>query len=1041
MKLLTLLLIVFGSVSAVAQTVTRLTDQVRLFYNSSQPTDFTNLTPQKVLFSATPTGRNGSAPYVTNGTAAGTLQLLPSLPTDHGVAGPYTILGTQAYFFTSSPSAASSFWKTDGTPAGTTLVSASIPPNLHSLAIMNGAFIAIGAAPSGEGSVIWKSDGTPAGTSTVHTTSPQLRFTSGKLIGGTYLIAATFITGQGRQDAIWKSNGTNAGTVLVKTLSNVDGGNTTYDQFPAELTEFGGFTYFLAMEYANVSGQDYQRSVLWRTDGSGAGTVRIGAPGPLFGAMFSFGGSLFMEKDGAVDLGGSVSPPLIMKSDGTLAGTSTAFFGSGYSSMSRVAMFGGHVYYNLYYSNFLLPASSKYSHLCRMSSAGTMQFLANLPSSSNFSGTSLSFAIKISSQPTALYLRIVGAVADVWKITGTTVASIQRLGSGAVASDAFIDGDMIGYGDNFTSGPEIYSSRNGITLIVDLSTGVSSSDPNISGFINLPRASLGNLLLFSGQDPVNGNEIWRSDGTIPGTYMLANASSGQFSSSISQIIPGGNSAWIVLSRSDIPTETYDAVQLWKTDGTTPGTSFVRQVPSGTNWYSFVTDGSRLVAHVGNSPNPDSIVVIDGPGTGNVLGSGNLGSRLLQASGSFWWTEATSSLPVLKRSDGSTNPAIAMAPPAGHRFQTLEIAFGNGVIGTTSSKSAPEYSYDDLIHIVWFRPDGPVILHTTEDSGYNKGFSVFAGRLYFTRSSFPTQDSLYSSDGTPGGSILLDTAYEIGGNSNGTLTEHAGHLYYPVKATSSSTTTQIHRTAGTVATTGTTSIQIPTSLSSMVSAGGWLLYAYYIYDEVTGGLIAPVLYTAGMQDGQVIAAMNADDLQFYSSQPDLRPRNDGLAFFSRFEAANGDELWKVQLPQPPAITPYDSWAQNKNLSGNNAQPLVDADNDGVENIIEFYTGTHPADRASVFRPTFAPFTVGGPVFQGITIPRMSDTGLTLTVQSSVDLVNWNTDITISPSGTLTNGSFKRTAIESRIGTNPEVIRFGVIPRNTYPKVFVRYRIAQ
>ncbi|OYV07243.1 MAG: hypothetical protein CFE26_02070 [Verrucomicrobiales bacterium VVV1] len=523
--------------------------------------------------------------------------------------------------------------------------------------------------------------------------------------------------------------------------------------------------------------------------------------------------------------------------------------------------------------------------------------------------------------------------------------------------------------------------------------------------------------------------------------MLANVSSGQFSSSISQIIPSGNSAWIVLSRSDIPTEAYDAIQLWKTDGTTPGTSFVMQAPSGTNWYSFVTDGSRLVAHAGNYPNPDSIVVIDGPGSGNVLASGNLGSKLLQASGSFWWTESTSFLPVLKRSDGSTNPAIEMPPPAGHRFQTLEIAFGNGVIGTTTSKSAPEYSYDDLSHIVWFRPGGPVILHTTADSGYNKSFSVFAGRLYFTRFSFSTKDSLYSSDGTPGTSILLDTAYEIGGNSNGTLTEHAGHLYYPVKATSSSTTTQIHRTAGTVATTSTTSIQIPTDLSSMVSAGGWLLYAYYTYDGVTGDLIAPVLYTAGMQDGQVIAAMNPADLQFYSSQPGLRPRNDGLAFFSRYEAVNGDELWKVQLPQPPPITPYDSWSQNKNLSGNSALPLADADNDGVENIIEFYTGTHPADRASVFHPTFAPFTLVGPIFQGITIPRMSDTGLTLTVQSSVDLVNWNTDVTISPSGTYAYGSFKRTAIESRIGTNPEVIRFGVIPPNAYPKVFVRFRIAQ
>lgn len=1032
-----------------AQTVTRLTAQVEHFYNSSAPSRFVNLTATKVLFTAKPVGRNGDAPYATDGTTGGTVALLPSLPADDTVDGPFHLIGSHAYFFTTSIyGGAFSLWKTDGTPAGTTLVSSAAPWGLRSVAVVNNRIIGIGSPPSGSGTLLWSSDGTPANTGIIHTPASDVSFNHGTAVGNVYYLGTTVITVNGRVDAVWKSNGTSAGTVPVATLSYNDGGNTLHDQFPDNFTALGGFVYFLAQEYAydSVSGQSYERSVLWKTDGTTPGTQRIGAPGLLYQGMYAFSGSLFLERQGSVDLGGSVSSPMIAKSDGTLAGTSIVFAGTAtrpYTAMSRLAPRDGFLYYNLVHSNPLLPASPKYSDLQRLKPDGTFEIVASLPSRWHISGTMLSNATVAADQPSGLYLKIDGGVQDIWRLTSGTPPAIARLGAGAVASDALIGGHMIGSGNNFTTGAELYSNQNGLTLIADLSTGVQDSNPAYSGFVQGARASLGNLLLYSGQDPVHGQELWRSDGTVAGTYRLIDATPGALSSSISHIFPANGFAWVILSRGD-SSSAFGTEELWKTDGTVSGTTYIRTRPEIETWQSYTFDQSRLlVKKVPNSSADHSLEIIDGPGTGNVLAGNTAIDPTLASNGSFWWAENISSQNFLKRSDGSANPATEVTLPSGHQLQFLLIPFGDGIIATTSSRSSPEFFFDDLTHVVWFRPSGNVVLRTFSDGGTFPKFLPFGGKFYFTYNSHITGVTLYASDGTAANTIALDTAHEIGGGSSDKLIPHAGYLYYTRKATAYTDPIRIHRTGGTPATTGPTSIEpVPDAYPEIVSAGGWLLYTHYVYNYETGQTTDQTRFTSGSVDGQSIPGMISADLSFYQNQSHLKSRSDNVAFFNRYDPTDGDELWKIDLPSAPPSTPFAIWAQNNGLTGNDALPGEDADKDGVKNLVEFYNGTLPGNGASTVRPAFTTITPVTTTFRIISVPRMPDTGLTMTVESSIDLVNWNTDITVAPNGTTTqNPSFRRTAVYTKSGSNPEIITFTILPTNTDPKIFVRFRVTE
>ena len=1019
-----------------AQTISQLTDQVLETHHSSSPGYFVNLTADRVLFMATLPGGN-RAPHVTDGSTAGTVPLLPPQPADTIITGGFHVLGSHAYFFTYlTGGSTGSFWKTDGTPGGTILVTDQAPTEIGSIQIVNERIIGIGYGQEYSRNFLWASDGTAQGTGTIHTPPDNASIYSGSAANGSYYFTLTVTTGEGQRDAIWKSDGTAAGTVAVKTLSHDAGGVTTYDHTPEHPTTLDGSVYFLARETVidDYYGDYHDRSVLWKTDGTSSGTQRLGNFSVLYNRMFAFAGSLFLERSGSVDGNGTVTPPQIRRSNGTIAGSSIIFAGSDprhYTGMTRIGEYGGHVYFNMVQSNVMYPSSPKFSDLHRMHSDGSFEALGTLPSSWNYStGEQLSYAYAVARRPSGLYLGTYGGVEDIWRISSASPATIDRLGSGAVASEATIGGYMIGAGNNFTSGREVYSSQSGHTLIADLCPGTASSDAAYSGFQSGTKATLGNTLLYNGQDSVSGTELWRSDGTADGTFRLKDISYGSATSAISSIFPANGFAWFIVQRGD-SSPAYSVTELWKTDGTTAGTTFVRRCPASEYWGQYYADDSRIV--VKKSPldgGASSLEILDGPGAGNVIagGPGFIGPVVLSG-GYIWWQESGGSEPILKRSDGSASAAVAVSFPAGHTLETLHIAYDGGVICTTIS--------GNTYRVVWLRPSGSVILHERADYTYFDSFREHGGRLYFVGG-----DALYASDGTANSAAALHSAYQIGDGAGDGFVSHRGSLYFFSRSSYDGPRT-IWKTEGTPATTSATPITLAPGSSNafMVSTGDWLLYPYEYYDPNSGNTILEARRTSGLTDGEIIPAITSTDLAFHSSQKYLRPLPSGILFFNRHTAESGDELYKLELPAAPPASPFGLWAESHGLSGISALPHEDADRDGTPNLVEFYAGTVPDQLSSSVTPAFSTISPAGTPIRIVSIPRMPGSGLTLVVESSLDMTHWNPDVTIAPDGTHSYSPSARISIHNRSGSSPETITFAVTPANTYPKIFVRFRVAE
>ncbi|MGE0430751.1 MAG: hypothetical protein AB7K09_09250 [Planctomycetota bacterium] len=109
-----------------------------------------------------------------------------------------------------------------------------------------------------------------------------------------------------------------------------------------------------------------------------------------------------------------------------------------------------------------------------------------------------------------------------------------------------------------------------VTSLGDLYPGATGSFPN--GFTELPNG----LIVFQANDPVNGNELWVTDGTVGGTMLLANLDTGSNPSNPRMFTLLGDHCYFI---ADVGAYT----RLYRTDGTT------------TTYLNYFTSVSQMVA--------------------------------------------------------------------------------------------------------------------------------------------------------------------------------------------------------------------------------------------------------------------------------------------------------------------------------------------------------------------------------------------------------------------------------------------------------------
>jgi ELWxxDGT repeat protein len=209
--------------------------------------------------------------WLSDGTFAGSFQVQDALGVVPQVSGgligrvPTTSAGV-AYFVASTPATGRELWKTDGTPAGTSLVKDILPGtgsgNISDLGIAGGLLFF--RANNGSGEQLWRSDGTEAGTFPVSDSYSTPMMTV--VVAGD---KAYFRPGASPLGAeVYVSDGTIAGTHVLKDIVPGTGGSSPFD-----LTAVGDYLVFEAD--TNATGAE-----LWVSDGTEAGTQPLGEINP-----------------------------------------------------------------------------------------------------------------------------------------------------------------------------------------------------------------------------------------------------------------------------------------------------------------------------------------------------------------------------------------------------------------------------------------------------------------------------------------------------------------------------------------------------------------------------------------------------------------------------------------------------------------------------------------------------------------------------------------------------------------------------------------
>ncbi len=390
---------------------------------------------------------------------------------------------------------------------------------------------------------------------------------------------------------LWKSDGSGAGTIRVKDI------NPGPDSSKAvSLTNVNGTLFF-------VASNGTPGPALWRSDGTEAGTTfvkRISstASTSYFGAPINaIGGSAYFYAESTP--GGALE---LWRTDGSESGTTRMrdlTQGVAEFSLSTPHELNGALYFtarDLSDNPVLLKSSGPSNQLTLvkvLGTAGATQYVSSLTSA----GSVLYVSIASGSDRAVLW-RSDGTEAGTFLLREFTQFSPNML-TANVASTLYFTAATP------ETGLELWKSNGtvvGTTLVRDIAPGQQNA--YISDLSNYQG-----VLLFNANDRAShGTEVWRSDGSAEGTYQLKDIYPGGFSSrGVNQrFVNYQNRAFFFAST---PSGSLGQ-KLWATDGTAAGTVQIAAIPPAYPGdsiffqYLTVSNGSLYFTQVsGGQPQP------------------------------------------------------------------------------------------------------------------------------------------------------------------------------------------------------------------------------------------------------------------------------------------------------------------------------------------------------------------------------------------------------------------------------------------------------
>ncbi len=350
---------------------------------------------------------------------------------------------------------------------------------------------------------LWKSDGTTEGTIKINAAPNYI--TGFGVLGNT----AFFKSGL----ELWKTDGTEAGTVMVEEFPNAT--------FIGKLVPAGNLLFFLVHTgFVNK---------LWKTDGTAAGTSLVMDIDPSNSVswdprqIFAYQDHIYFKA------GNSTYGSELWKSDGTEGGTMVVRdidpgSGNGVTTLDqRFGIYNDELYFS---GGFALSGELSYG-LWKTdgTDAGTMLIkeAASVDRLTTIDGILYFYAVDFGGlQGNSLYGE------ELWRSDGTNAGThmvkdiLPGSGSGVISDSELenINGKIVFGASDGTIGTELWVSDGteaGTQLLKDVSPGTQGGVGNYFGASD----AINGYIYFSVNDGTAGAELWATDGTSSGTFLVS----------------------------------------------------------------------------------------------------------------------------------------------------------------------------------------------------------------------------------------------------------------------------------------------------------------------------------------------------------------------------------------------------------------------------------------------------------------------------------------------------------------------------------------
>ena len=432
-------------------------------------------------------------------------------------------------------------------------------PERHVFAASNGI----------DGSQLWITDGTSDGTKMVKNIAGN---SDANPHGFTRFGDAWFFTAQDNSGDVelWKTDGTDAGTVLVKDINAAD------SSYPHNFTAMGDALYFFATD------QDGQS--LFKTQGTEATTVRVIDSALLGITQFStelirYGDKLFFAART------NSEGEELWSTDGSHDGTqrlADIAVGTAGSHPGDLTVAGDTLF-------FSARDNQSRRGLWKMTEQATAPELINNTEVSNASnpqyltavGDQLFFAAN-GARGVELYVsngeasgtrlvKDISAPAGIQLQTASEPSSFPR--------DLYQhNGTLYFAATTAADGAELWKSDGteaGTVMVKSIASAAGDSNPHL-------MFSAGTQMLFVARDDTS-DSLWVTDGTEAGTQLMKNFTE---NNSDSEVISLGRMQYqhgetlMVNGSALLAADGVAGAELWKTDGTTAGTTLVKDINEG-----------------------------------------------------------------------------------------------------------------------------------------------------------------------------------------------------------------------------------------------------------------------------------------------------------------------------------------------------------------------------------------------------------------------------------------------------------------------------